>query len=145
MTEPASTAVGGLALVKAGVVAMLAVLLVSIVVMAMTLPKSAREWTVAMISTVVSSLFGGAFLIRWLELSHWAQDDIGIVGLGAVVFAAGLPAWVMVRGWFAYTEASKGRSLLELIRELRAVAKGEGEAAKLGRQGLRLPLEAGPS
>ena len=37
-----------------------------------------------------------------------------------------LAAWVVVRGWFAYTEASKGRSLLELIRDIRGAVKGEG-------------------
>ncbi|GJN49454.1 MULTISPECIES: hypothetical protein [Pseudomonas] len=126
MTEPASTAVGGLALYKLGVLGILSTVLVAIVVMSMTLPRSGREFVVAMISTVVASLGGGAFVIRWLEIGHWINDDIGLIGLGAVVFVCGLPAWVSVRAWFAYTEASKGRTLLELIRELRGAVKGEG-------------------
>lgn len=125
MTEPASTAAGGMALYKLGLLGALASVLVAIVVMAMTLPKTVREFVVAMISTVVASLCGGAFVIRWMEIGHWANDDIGLLGLGAVVFVCGLPAWVSVRAWFAYTEASKGRSLLDLVRELRAAWKGE--------------------
>jgi hypothetical protein len=64
--------------------------------MAMTLPKTVREFVVAMISTIVFSLGGGAFVVRWFELSHWANDDVGLVGLGVVIFICGLPAWVLV-------------------------------------------------
>jgi len=124
MTEPASTAFGGFALYKLGVLGACSAILVTIVVMAMTLPKTAREFVVAMICTVVSSIGGGAFVIRWLDLQHYANDDIGVIALTAVIFVCGLPAWVVVRGWFAYTEARKGRSLLELIREVREAVKG---------------------
>ena len=126
MTEPASTAFGGIALYKLGVLGACSAILVTIVVMAMTLPKTAREFVVAMICTVVSSIGGGAFVIRWFDLQHYANDDIGVIALTAVIFICGLPAWVVVRGWFAYTEASKGRSLLELIRDIRGAVKGEG-------------------
>ena len=124
MTEPASTAFGGIALYKLGVLGACSAILVTIVVMAMTLPKTAREFVVAMICTVVSSIGGGAFVIRWLDLQHYANDEIGVIALTAVIFVCGLPAWVVVRGWFAYTEARKGRSLLELIREVREAVKG---------------------
>ena len=121
MTEPASTAFGGIALYKLGVLGAFAAVLVTIVVMAMTLPKTAREFAVAMICTVVASLGGGAFLIRWFDLQHWANDDIGLVALAAVIFVCGLPAWVLVRGWFVYAELSKHMSLPDMIRELKAV------------------------
>ena len=124
MTEPASTAFGGIALYKLGALGASSAILVTIVVMAMTLPKTAREFVVAMICTVVSSIGGGAFVIRWLDLQHYANDEIGVIALTAVIFVCGLPAWVVVRGWFAYTEARKGRSLLELIREVREAVKG---------------------
>lgn len=122
MTEPASTAAGGLVLWKLGVLGLFMAALAAIVVMAMTVPKTVREFVVAMISTIVFSLGGGAFVVRWFDLSHWANDDVGLVGLGVVIFICGLPAWVLVRGWFAYAEASKGRSLLEMIKELREAA-----------------------
>ena len=121
MTEPASTAFGGIALYKLGVLSAFAAVLVTIVVMAMTLPKTAREFAVAMICTVVASLGCGAFLIRWFDLQLWANDDIGLVALAAVIFVCGLPAWVLVRGWFVYAELSKHMSLPDMIRELKAV------------------------
>lgn len=119
MTEPASTAAGGLALYKLGVLGALAAVLVTIVVMAMTLPKTVREFVVAMISTVVSSLAGGAFVIRWFDLLHWAHDDLGLVALAGVIFVCGLPAWVMVRAWFAYAELRKEMTLPDMIREIK--------------------------
>lgn len=121
MTEPASTAAGGYALGKLFGPAAFAVLVV-IVVMSMTMPKTSREWMVAMISTVVASLCGGAALIQWLGIAGWGATMDGQIALGGFHFAAGLPAWVTVRGWFAYTEASKGRSLLSMIKELREAA-----------------------
>lgn len=120
MTEPASTAAGGLALYKLGAFGFAAVL-AAIVVMAMTLPKSPREFVVATISTAVCSICGGAFVVRWFELAHWAQDDIGVIAIGGVIFVAGLPAWVIVRAWFAWAEARKGAGLPELVRELKQV------------------------
>ena len=121
MTEPASTAFGGIALYKLGVLGAVGAVLVTIVVMAMTLPKTAREFVVAMICTVVSSIGGGAFVIRWFELRHWIHDDIGLIALAAIIFLCGLPAWVMVRSWFVYAELSKHMSLPDMLRELKAV------------------------
>lgn len=124
MTEPATTAVGGLALYKLGAFGLMAVL-AAVVVMAMTLPKTVREFVVAMVSTLVFSLGGGAFVVRWLDIGHWVNDVFGVAAIGALIFVCGLPAWVAVRGWFAYSELRKDKSLLDLIRELRAAAKGE--------------------
>lgn len=119
MTEPASTAAGGIALYKLGVLAAIGAGLVSIVVMAMAVPRSAREFAVALISTVVSSICGGAFIVRWLDIGHWALDDLGMVALAGVIFVAGLPAWVMVRALFAWTESRKGVALPQLVKEFR--------------------------
>ena len=115
MSEPGPlTAAGGIALYKLGAFGFVAVL-AAVVVMAMTLPKTVREFMVAMISTTVSSLCGGAFLVRWLEIGHWANDDVGMVALGGLVFVAGLPAWVLVRAWFAWSEAKKDRQIVEIV------------------------------
>lgn len=121
MTEPASTAFGGIALYKLGVLGAFAAVLVTIVVMAMTLPKTVREFVVAMICTVVSSIGGGAFVIRWFELQHFANDDIGVIALAGIIFVCGLPAWVMVRAWFVYAELRKNMSLIDMLHELKAV------------------------
>lgn len=118
MTEPASTAVGGIALYKLGAFGGFA-FLAAILVMAMTLPKSPREFVVAMISTVVSSITGGAFLVRWLEIGVWVQDDIGMVAICGLIFVSGLPAWVLVRAWFAYAERRRDASLPDMVKEIR--------------------------
>lgn len=119
MTEPASTAAGGIALYKLGVIGILVGALAAIVVMAMTVPRSAREFIVAIISTLMSSIGGGAFLVRWLEIGHWAQDDIGMVAIGGVLFAAGMPGWVVVRAAFAWAEKRRHLELPELLGELK--------------------------
>lgn len=121
MSEPASSAFAGIALYKLGLFGAASAVLVTIVVMAMTLPKTAREFVVAMISTVVASLGGGAFVIRWFDIGSWAHDDIGLVALAGIIFVCGLPAWVMVRGWFVYAALSQHMSLLDMLRELKAV------------------------
>lgn len=124
MSEPASTAAAGYVLGKLLGTA-IGVALVVVVVMSMTMPTTRREWIVALICTVAASLCGGAALIMWLGIGTWGDSIDGQIALGGFHFAAGLPAWVMVRGWFAYTEASKGRSLLQMIKELREAARGE--------------------
>lgn len=115
MSEPGPlTAAGGIALYKLGAFGFVAIL-AAVVVMAMTLPKTVREFVVAMISTTVASLCGGAFVVRWLEIGHWANDDVGMVAIGGLIFVCGLPAWVVVRAWFAWSEAKKDRQIDEIV------------------------------
>jgi hypothetical protein len=115
MSEPGPlTAAGGIALYKLGAFGFVAIL-AAVVVMAMTLPKTVREFVVAMISTTVASLCGGAFVVRWLEIGHWANDDVGMVAIGGLIFVCGLPAWVVVRAWFAWSEAKKDRHIDEIV------------------------------
>lgn len=123
MSEPGPlTAAGGIALYKLGALGSVSAL-AAVVVMAMTLPKTIREFCVALISTVISSLCGGAFVIRWLEVGHWANDDLGMIALGGVVFLSGLPAWVLVRAWFKWTENRRDKDLGQLIQDMAELRK----------------------
>lgn len=115
MTEPASTAAGGLALYKLGIAFGFFAVIAAVVVMAMTLPRSVREFVVAITSTLVGSLAGGSFVIRWLDLAHWAGDDVGVIALGGVIFVCGLPAWVLVRALYAWSESKKDRQIIEIV------------------------------
>jgi hypothetical protein len=118
MSEPGPlTAAGGIALYKLGAFGFVAVL-AAVVVMAMTLPKTVREFFVAMVCTSVFSLCGGAFVVRWLDIGHWANDDVGMVAIGGVIFVCGLPAWVLVRALFAWSEAKKDRQITEIVDAL---------------------------
>lgn len=123
MSEPGPlTAAGGIALYKLGAFGFVAVL-AAIVVMAMTLPKTVREFTVAMISTSVSSICGGAFVVRWLGIAHWVNDDAGMIAIGGIIFVCGLPAWVLVRAWFKWAEKRRDKDLAELATDLDELRK----------------------
>ncbi|WP_158091303.1 hypothetical protein [Pseudomonas sp. R37(2017)] len=45
----------------------------------MTLPKTVREFVVATISTTISSICGGAFLVRWSGIGGWAVERIVVL------------------------------------------------------------------
>lgn len=118
MTEPATTAAGGFALSKLlGLV--LGVPLAVAVVMIMTRPRSSREWAVALISTVVVSIGGGAAVIQYFGLHEWAVTFYGSLALASLHFTCGLPAWVLVRAWFIYAEKRRDSALTDMVKEIR--------------------------
>lgn len=133
MAEPASSsaagyagwhAVGGAAGVAAGG-AGIASGLAAIVVMCMLTPRNRREWAVGIISTVVSSLCGGAALVQHFGLQSWMDSYVGAVGLLGIVFASGLPGWALVRAVFTWIEKRKALDIGELINEARRdIGKG---------------------
>lgn len=128
MSEPGPlTAAGGIALYKLGAFGFVAVL-AAVVVMAMTLPKTVREFTVAMISTSVSSICGGAFVVRWLGIAHWVNDDAGMIAIGGIIFVCGLPAWVLVRAWFKWAEKRRDNDLTEIVGDLAELRKAVSDA-----------------
>ena len=55
--------------------------LAAVVVMLMTPPRNKREWAVGLISTVVSSIGGGAMTVEHFGLHHWAFN-LGALCLG---------------------------------------------------------------
>lgn len=130
MSEPGPlTAAGGIALYKLGAFGFVAVL-AAVVVMAMTLPKTVREFVVAMISTSVSSICGGAFVVRWFGIGSWANDDVGVIALGGIIFVCGLPAWVLVRAWFKWAERRRDKDLAEMASDLAELRKAVTGAAQ---------------
>jgi hypothetical protein len=106
-------ALGGLA-AGSGIAAGLA----AFVVMSMTKPATDTEWRVALASTFAGSIGGGAALIKYLGIERWASDTLGLIGLGGIMFAAGLPAWAIVRAFFLYFDKRKNMDLLELGQEV---------------------------
>ena len=123
MTEPASTAAGGLALYKLGAFG-LAAALAAVVVMSLTIPKTVREFVCALICTLACSIGGGALIIKTYDLVSWANDLFGLCSLLVLVFACGLPGWVLIRGFFAYAEYRKGgKNFIKMIAELTAALK----------------------
>lgn len=133
MAEPTSSGVAGVAgwnLVggAAGVAAGGAGL-AAIVVMLMTPPRSPREWAVGLISTVVSSVAGGAWVLNWLGMSDLAgRGFVGLATLFGLCFACGLPGWTIVRAAFTWMAKRQSMDLGELARQAaddaRSVGKG---------------------
>lgn len=125
MSEPISGTAAGVAGWKligglAGVGAIGAGLAAIVVMCAMT-PRSAKEWAVGVISTVVASIGGGAAVIQHFGLEHWALTPFGLVAMLGLVFACGLPGWAIVRWLFNYIERRKEADIGDVIRDAKGV------------------------
>ena len=125
MTDPASSGAAGAAAFKAvggaSAVAAGGAGLAAVVVMLMTPPRSPREWAVGLISTVVSSIGGGAAVIEHFGLQHWVNAPIGLCAMGGLIFACGLPGWAVVRWVFNFIDRNRNASIDEIARELQVM------------------------
>lgn len=125
MSEPISGAAAGAAGWKiiggaAGAGAIGAGLAAVVVMCAMT-PRSAKEWAVGIISTVVASIGGGAAVIQHFGLQDWAQSPIGLIAMLGLVFACGLPGWALVRWMFNYIEKNREKSIDDVVRDAKGM------------------------
>lgn len=93
--------------------------LAAFVVMAMTTPTDTKEWRVALACTFVGSIGGGAALIKYLGVENWSHDLLGLIALGALIFACGLPAWAAVRALFKFTNKRRDADLADIVRDVK--------------------------
>lgn len=112
-------AIGGTAGVAAGASG-----LAALVVMIMMRPRSTAEWAVALISTLVSSIGGGAAVVQHFRLHAWTNDYIGLVALFGLVFACGLPGWALVRWLFNFIEHRRDKDLADIVEDVRDAVVG---------------------
>lgn len=92
--------------------------LATLIVMLMTPPRTPREWAVGLVSTVVSSVAGGAWVLHRLGMGDLAKSGpVGLAVLFGLCFACGLPGWALVRWMFAYIERRRDRDLGEVVQE----------------------------
>ena len=128
MTGPASSGAAGAVAFKsvggASAVAAGGAGLAAVVVMLMTPPRSPREWAVGLISTVISSIGGGAAVIERFGLQHWVNSPIGLCAMGGLIFACGLPGWAVVRWVFNFIDRNRDAGIDEVTRKLRAFRDG---------------------
>lgn len=139
MAEPTSSGMAGLAGWKliggaAGALGIGAAL-ATVVAMCVSLPRTLREWAVALISTVVSSLGGGALVIVKFGLLEALTKSateldlfVRLLGVLGVVFACGLPGWFVVRLAFNWMIKRKDKDLGEVIDEARAIVAGRPQS-----------------
>lgn len=132
MAEPTSSGAAGLVgwklLGGAAGVAGIGAGLAATVVMLMTPPRSPREWAVGLISTVVSSVAGGAWVLNWLGMSDLASRGfVGLATLFGLCFACGLPGWTIVRAAFTWMAKRQALDLCELVRQAADDARGAGK------------------
>lgn len=118
----AATGAGGAAMLGAG--AGIAAGLSMLVVMLTKRPRTDQEWLVAIISTVVSSLCGGAIVILHFGLLRWVDPAlptlemfVGLIALIGVAFSCGLPGWAIVRWVFNWIIAREGKDIGEVIKD----------------------------
>lgn len=126
VTEPATTgigaalgwkAVGGAAGFAAGGAG-----LATIIVMLMTPPRTPREWTVGLISTVLGSICGGAAVVQHYSLQGWITGGyVGLVALMGIAFACGLPAWALVRWVFTWIIKRRDKDIGEVVADAKAM------------------------
>lgn len=98
--------------------------LATLVVICVTRPRESREWVVAIVSTVMCSIGGGAAVISHYRLQHWANDFFGLVAMLGLVFACGLPGWALVRWIFKAINKREGQDIVQIIQEIQAIKKG---------------------
>lgn len=120
MAEPASsTGAAGFAAYKLAIAFGLPAAAAAVVVMLWAQPTSRREWATALICTVVSSVCGGAMLVQYLGVQAWAETVTGLIAMGGLIFASGLPGWIVVRAGFAWADRRRHKDLAELAQEVR--------------------------
>lgn len=98
--------------------------LAMIVVMCLLRPRTQPEWVVGVISTVIGSICGGAAVIQYFNLHHWANSMFGLVAMLGLVFACGLPAWAIVRWTFNYINKREGHDIAQIVAEARKQVAG---------------------
>lgn len=114
---PEASSAGGYAAYKLAIALGLPAGLAAIVVMLWAQPQSKREWAMALITTVMSSIGGGAAVVQYMGWQDWGDSYLGLIAVGGIIFACGLPGWVVVRAAFAWAEKRKGKDLGELARD----------------------------
>lgn len=124
MPEPSSSGAASFAAYKLAVAFGLPAGFAAVIVMLWIQPRTKREWAMALICTVFSSICGGAAVVQHFGLQAWADTYMGLTAMAGIIFACGLPGWVVVRAAFAWLEKRRGKDLAELITDATDTARG---------------------
>lgn len=95
-----------------------------IIVMAMTRPKSNREFIVAITATIAGAYFGPSVVILLCGIDFSAISAIDQdKARSLLTIVCGLPGWVIVRACFNWSEINKTKTIVELVGQLKALWK----------------------
>lgn len=104
----------------------------AVVVMSLTMPSRKIDFFAALISTVISSLCGGAYAVQHFDLlagvilaPTTAHLYLALAQIGGVFFVCGLPGWVLVRSVFVFTETRKTKGIDVLVGDAKRIWKNE--------------------
>lgn len=104
-----------------------AITLAAVVVMLIKRPRTAGEWGVALISTVVSSICGGAAVVLRLNLHYGLRSGdevevyLALMEIIGAAFACGLPGWVLVRVAFNTMNKVQDKSADDVYRDAKGL------------------------
>jgi hypothetical protein len=126
----AAAGMGGAAMKHTAIAAGGGLTLGAIVVMSLTMPSKKIDFFSALISTVISSLAGGAYAVQKLGLLDAVVASptmthlyIALAQVGGMFFVCGLPGWILVRGFFVWSEARKNKGIDVIIGDARSMWK----------------------
>ena len=123
MAEPVSSTGVAIAVKIYGIISI--ALLAWLVVVMTRLPRTKQEWVVSLITTVLGSITGGAFIIQKYNLHAWTDNHFGALAIGGVFFITGLPVWAITRWLFNYINDREGANIFQIVHEIRNIIKGE--------------------
>ena len=102
-------------------VLVLSMILATLVVICAKRPSTRQEWVIGIISTLMSSLGGGSAFLLHMDLMHWMNSYIGLMAVGGIFFACGLPGWALVRLLFNTIERNKGKTITDVVKDVKEV------------------------
>lgn len=116
MAEPVSSTATGIGLKLYGIAAIfvIAAFLSWLLVVMTRLPRSRREWAVSLISTLIGSISGGAYVIHHYQLHSWGESLYGALALCGLIFICGLPVWAIIRWIFNYINQHEDSTIFEV-------------------------------
>lgn len=96
----------------------------AVVVMLLIQPNSTKQWFAALLSTVITSISLGAYILQhYLGIAESTKNIFDLMQIGGVFFIAGLPGWILVRAIFLFGEKNKHKTILEILKELKGLLK----------------------
>lgn len=93
--------------------------LASVVVMIMTPPTGKKEVAVSIISTLICSIAGGAYIVTRIIGIHTIDSEMTAMLVGGLFFVSGLPGWFVVRAMFFGMQQNRNRSIVDIVNEIR--------------------------